>query len=58
MLDKENKGNKDIETKENLTGFFELLLKVDKRTNPHLYEADSSENNNLSNKFYDRHDNP
>ena len=28
----------DFEARSNLVGFFDLLLKVDKRVNPHLYE--------------------
>lgn len=28
----------DFEARNNLVGFFDLLLKVDKRVNPHLYK--------------------
>ena len=32
--------------RENLTGFFVLLLKVDKRINPHLYQNDDNRGTN------------
>ncbi|MEK7500438.1 MAG: hypothetical protein AAB649_07625 [Patescibacteria group bacterium] len=28
----------DIDDNDNLAGFFELLLKVDRRVNPHIYD--------------------
>ena len=28
----------DFEAKQNLLGFFNLLLQIDKRNNPHLYQ--------------------
>jgi len=30
--------NEKVEAKYNLTGFFKLLLEIDMRVNPHLYE--------------------
>ena len=37
----------DFEADQNLLGFFELLLKVDRRINPHLYtKPDEKETNN------------
>lgn len=30
--------NFDFEARNNLVGFYDLLLKIDKRINPHLYE--------------------
>ena len=30
---------------DNLIGFFALLLKIDKRVNPHLYKSPKEENN-------------
>jgi len=35
----------DEEARRNLVGFFALLLKVDKRNNPHLYANNRSSNN-------------
>lgn len=35
--------NNNFESEQNLIDFFDLLLKIDKRNNPHLYEL---ENNN------------
>ncbi len=40
----------DFETKQNLLGFFNLLLEIDKRNNPQDYEKDEdlgSTNNNV-----------
>lgn len=40
----------DFETKQNLLGFFNLLLEIDKRNNPQDYEKDKdrrSTNNNV-----------
>jgi len=34
-----------FEERHNLTGFFELLLKIDMRVNPHLYENKGNSNN-------------
>lgn len=31
----------DLDAKSNLVGFFALLLKVDKRVNPHLYKSNN-----------------
>ncbi len=33
----------DSEARQNLFGFFNLLLEVDKRVNPHLYKKDNKE---------------
>jgi len=39
-----------FEAKQNLLGFFDLLLKIDKRINPHLYKkVKNNENNRGSN---------
>jgi len=35
---REVEDNKDWEARQNLFGFFSLLLEVDKRVNPHLYK--------------------
>ena len=35
----------DEEARRNLISFFALLLKVDKRNNPHLYASNRSSNN-------------
>lgn len=49
--DKKEKFNKDclfqgIEEDSNLIDFFDLLLKVDKRNNPHLYKLEKDNKNN------------
>lgn len=45
--EKEETQENDFEADQNLLGFFELLLKVDKRINPHLYiNPDEKETNN------------
>jgi len=36
--DKKNKLPWNEEEKRRIVGFFDLLIKVDKRTNPHLYQ--------------------
>jgi hypothetical protein len=36
--DREVEDAKDWKARQNLLGFFSLLLKVDKRVNPHLYK--------------------
>ena len=38
--------SKNWEERQNLLGFFSLLLKVDKRVNPHLYKNKKHENKN------------
>lgn len=43
----ENQEENDFEARQNLLGFFSLLLKIDKRINPHLYKKD--ENNGSPN---------
>ena len=54
--EKNNKGIKELkeesnfEARQNLFGFFSLLLEIDKRINPHLYKkAKNNENNGNSN---------
>lgn len=39
----ENIEEDDFEADQNLLGFFELLLKVDRRINPHLYKKSEIE---------------
>lgn len=46
----DNKRNFTFEGRLNIVGFYDLLLKVDKRENPHLYQ-------NLNTQPYARHDN-
>ncbi|KKR27573.1 MAG: hypothetical protein UT60_C0045G0009 [candidate division CPR2 bacterium GW2011_GWD2_39_7] len=36
--------NEKLEAKYNLTGFFKLLLEIDMRVNPHLYENNGNTN--------------
>lgn len=36
--DREVESTEDWEARQNLFGFFSLLLKIDKRVNPHLYK--------------------
>ena len=36
--------NMDFEAKQNLLGFFDLLLKIDMRNNPELYKKKFNEN--------------
>lgn len=45
--DQENQEENDFEARQNLLGVFSILLKVDKRINPHLYKKD--ENNRSPN---------
>lgn len=37
---KNNLENLDFKSKQNLVGFFDLLLKIDMRANPDLYKKD------------------
>jgi len=37
--------NQAIEARFNLTGFFKLLLEIDMRNNPHLYDNNGNSNN-------------
>ena len=37
--------NQEIEARFNVTGFFKLLLEIDMRNNPHLYENNRSSDN-------------
>jgi len=38
QINREVEDNKNWEARQNLFDFFSLLLEVDKRVNPHLYE--------------------
>jgi len=38
----------DFEARQNLFGFFSLLLEIDKRVNPHLYKKIKNNENNGS----------
>ena len=40
-----NLTSEQFEAKQNLTGFFKLLLEVDMRNNPQLYENNGNTNN-------------
>ena len=41
------------EAKQNLIGFFDLLLKIDKRVNPHLYkEIETMPEKEIKKQFY------
>ena len=42
--EKENKEKMDFKARQNLLGFFDLLLKIDMRNNPELYKKQSNEN--------------
>ena len=48
---KKSKVNVNFEAKQNLTGFFDLLLKIDMRNNPKKYKKPERGND------YDRHNN-
>ena len=41
---KEKSKLKDFEARQNLLGFFDLLLKIDMRNNPELYKKQLDEN--------------
>jgi len=41
----DNLTSEQFEAKHNLTGFFKLLLEVDMRNNPQLYENNGNTNN-------------
>lgn len=41
----DNLSAEQFEANHNLTGFFKLLLEVDMRNNPHLYENNGNTNN-------------
>ena len=43
---RELKEESDFEARQNLLGFFGLLLEVDKRLNPNLYQRDKNDENN------------
>lgn len=36
----------DFEAKQNIVGFFDLLLKIDKRNNPQIYQSNEEYDNN------------
>jgi len=40
----------DFEAEQNLLGFFDLLLKIDKRNNPENYEYDDNRNTDTTNQ--------
>jgi len=40
-----NKNQEEFEAKQNMVGFFDLLLLIDKRVNPKLYENNRDTNN-------------
>lgn len=42
----QTKQDRYLEGRENLARFFNLLEKVDRRINPHLYQEESKEKNN------------
>lgn len=42
----------NFEARQNIAGFFGLLLEIDKRLNPQFYQAPNKE---LNNKKYDNH---
>lgn len=52
-MDKEEENGKiskfTFEERQNLRGFFSILLKVDKRANPQYYKLKNSENNESDN---------
>jgi len=45
----------DLEARKNIAGFFGLLLEIDKRLNPQLYQANNQE---INNKKYDDNRSP
>ncbi len=47
----QDNGLDDLEADDNLAGFFRLLLNIDKRINPHLYQANLNLNTNM--KIYE-----
>jgi len=48
-IQKENSALKDIdfESRQNLVGLFELLLSIDKRVNPEIYNKENKNNKDL-----------
>ena len=48
--EKDKQDKEELEARENIAGFFELLLKVDMRVNPELYKPNKE-------KDYARHNN-
>ena len=45
LCDKELSEHEVFEAKQNLVGFFNLLYKIDRRINPHLYENNGNPDN-------------
>jgi hypothetical protein len=46
IINEENiKDNYNFEAKQNLLGFFNKLLEIDKRLNPHLYKKEKNNEN-------------
>jgi len=45
---RELKTESNFEARQNLFGFFSLLLEIDKRINPHLYKKTKNNENNRS----------
>ena len=45
LEDKKPTLDPEYEATQNLAGFFALLLKIDRRINPHLYEDNGDTNN-------------
>jgi len=50
ITDKDIDSEEDFETKQNLLGFFNLLLQIDKRNNPEKYKnnEDNRDTNNTN----------
>lgn len=46
----EKQNNFELEAKYNLTAFFKLLLEIDTRNNPHIYENNGNPNNTNKSK--------
>ncbi len=49
LVKKEFSNQEDFEAKHNLFGFFDLLLKIDIRNNPHKYKKEEYEDNRNTN---------
>ncbi len=46
--------NMDFEAKQNLVGFYDLLLKIDKKVNPELYKFNEKNDNNGNTNIADK----
>ncbi len=44
----------DFEAKQNIVGFFDLLLKIDKRNNPLIYQSNEEYDNNGNTNIADK----